>query len=503
MEPEKQPATTENNAAAASSAPEDAQIVTIVETMFAKKPKGTIVTPDVCVIVLKNKLAATYPNIDWEGKHPFVTSTIKRLEAAELAKAAEQQKPASEEEENEKGDGSAAAGDGNDGKIGGLTTLEYAKETLRFIEHVVAVQDAWREDLIECFRKEAEQDEAARALFKEALIGEAEALANPAFLRWFREREQNGVGAEKIEKWYDSDHLLALTPFRVVVPVPTNMSTCNEEFLADTVNRLMNQPTPFRADFFLPWDAARPTVYLTVRDGMDCISQVNANPELRSVLRLVPRLFLNDLHPFPQSTVFTLRCFVVRGRLLAAEQVGMESGGGGMGTCAASDVVDALHSFVSSKMSPELAARTYVLMVNVVVSPNHPQPCHHVGVFLLAVAPLEPQDYSLFAYKDIAGLMAVKQPAVDFRVGSTTTSVVPNGADAKKNDPPPPAPQGSLDPPDHIRAKEQENPSCVAAAPAHSHYDARAVTLIAAASAVAASATTLLGALWLLRKNRR
>ena len=105
-------------AAAATSAPEDAQIVTMVETMFAKKPKGTIITPDVCVIVLKNKLAATHPNIDWEGKRPFVTSTIKRLEAAELAKAkaAEQQKATEEEEDEEDDDAEDEEWEGRRGR---------------------------------------------------------------------------------------------------------------------------------------------------------------------------------------------------------------------------------------------------------------------------------------------------------------------------------------------------------------------------------------------------
>ena len=100
----------------------EARVRELVAKMFAKKPAGTSISPDVCVTVLKAKYAAEFGGVDWDKTvKPLVAVVLAELEppkpAARPAKAAA--KESSSEEEDSDDDDSDSDGSSESGEEGG------------------------------------------------------------------------------------------------------------------------------------------------------------------------------------------------------------------------------------------------------------------------------------------------------------------------------------------------------------------------------------------------
>jgi len=124
--------------------------------------------------------------------------------------------------------------------------IRCAKRLLKAVEVVFEQQNRWKDEVDDLVRREVEQDDAARALFKEVYLEEAQAAMNPRFLRWIAGKYipqgddepvigdvLSGEGQSDISSWPSMDQLLHLTPYAAVAPMPHNLSSPGRSFLIE------------------------------------------------------------------------------------------------------------------------------------------------------------------------------------------------------------------------------------------------------------------------------
>jgi hypothetical protein len=307
----------------------------------------------------------------------------------------------------------------------------------------------WREFLLALYASEAEQDETMRTLKKQVLMGEAEALANPGFHRWMREREQDGVGAERLSSWYHEDAVLALTPYLAAVPFPRQLTGTGWGEVMSTIDELLGAAEIDSAR--LEWcvlrrglpktpsseDAAAAAVPITasggnveIRSGACVRAAYDANAPLQAALADTPCIFLCDGEdPSHDVGVSTLRLFVARGSCVACEPLDAAVAGG-RGLCIPD--VSALRPTISTTGAtagpPPLTASTCGLLAQLqewvrtqlgAALPNRSYAaavrCHCrrdsttgdvvPSFYLLNLEPLDAVDTAAFAWSDLVGLI--------------------------------------------------------------------------------------------------
>ena len=283
--------------------------------------------------------------------------------------------------------------------------LKAAKELYELVSRVGAKQDIWKADLEKFYRTETEQDQCTRALTREVLVNEAEALSSAGFMTWMAARQGAGVGEAGINNWFHNDTLVGLTPFAAIVPYPRLMTAQGHDMIRDTIAE-MKFFTPFYVQC-LPRCVEKKDIvssFLSQKCGGDArpLNVQCHSPEdvlvaarehsyLVRALDDVPCLFLNDGVPL---AIRFARCFVVGEVFVAAEVTRSDASP----TEEDSSMAVVLSRFVHSLMA-EMKQRSFI--ADVIFLPPH-------GVFsditcsLLAVHNFGAEDWDFFSARELA-----------------------------------------------------------------------------------------------------
>lgn len=348
----------------------------------------------------------------------------------------------------------------DDAQANESSLTEYGRSISNQIEAMQKQRESWRDFLRELYEADVIQDNRARELKRQVLIGEAEALANPTFHRWMRGREQFGVGREKIDAWFNDEALQRKTPYSAVVPCPRNLSDEGWKMVEETVADLHNG-----ASFSLEWwplmqhtvvDAAAVPSRRTeehrafqMRSSADVRKQVESSSLLAAALVETPCFLFGDefstskLSPATGST--PLVAFVVRGTLIAAEPyfaaspVRFPSGlapplqrqASAMATSANCAALRMLQDWIEALTRESLAERSFAACVMMHPVPTPTAANNGVEFSLLNIAPLDAVDSQSFAWSDLVGLIVQVQNKRESAINSMNTASSTNTSDAE------------------------------------------------------------------------
>lgn len=367
-------------------------------------------------------------------------------------------------------------------------------------------QAQWRDELIEHFRREAEEDVAANGMFRDVMLAEAEAMSSAAFMRWIHEREAFGVGGEGIAKWYHESNgaLLAHTPYLAAVPWPRGMGAEGRAAVAaetkglGLTGRVFYDPHPLHAahtagaPYFADREGAAPGAVLrnvapslACADAAELVAAVAASPTLAACLDQTGCLFLNDAASKSRerrARVCVAHVFVVRGRCVAIELAvpsavwkGEAPSGPTLGAAHVAGVAASVASFVARAVVPVLPQRSFVAAVHC------GQPSRTGTGNNAAAAPLrhelwnigcfDARDYALFGWNDLLGCIVAATPRRP--AGAAAASAAPAAAAIAVR----------------VRVCDEDNPSI--SVPALEGEGAHAIVATATCTAADAPAATL------------
>eukprot|EP00760_Papus_ankaliazontas_P033864 PhM_4_TR6769/c0_g1_i1/m.76447 len=286
-------------------------------------------------------------------------------------------------------------------------------------------QTEWSGTLMGLMKEEAEQSNVAREFSKTVAVNEAELEANPAYNAFLDRRNIGGLkardpsgglapGQEDINRWFDVEELVELTPYCAQIPIPKRITEHTWSTVAETaMNVVPCATTPLQ-------------VYLNgellgeVPDGVRSLEKFLSESKAivdwleESILVAIPRcLFLRETPSQDEAACPPLRLlgFVFKGNLVAFEcsDVNVE-----LLAEERDSLLAAATGFVQQLVfqNNKFPTSTYLIDLEVHGWQKTQKGCENVGndddgpgLYLIQFSSLESRDYTFFTWDDLYGMV--------------------------------------------------------------------------------------------------